>query len=484
MLRSIPGLSAVLVVVLVTGWGKAQDDIHPPSPFPPAQDVLRGHEGRLTPRDGRLTEPGTADDRANSPTVRRLPSPTPEARPASFLQPVPVPADVVIDTEIADGARFSEQFLSQSIRSGIGTDFYSAPEFEGGLIIYGRDVAMKIGGYVKADFIYDFDPIDSTDTFVTTQIPVGAPPRTNARYHARQTRLSFDTRWLSNGRTIKIFVEGDFFSDGDRFRLRHGYGEVGSLLVGQTWTTFADVAAAPATLDFEGSVSAVNRRQAQARWTQPLFHDELTLALAVEDTRFIIETPFGIDADPRSPSPDFVGHLRLEREWGQFQIAGLYRIVGVQPRDPIPPLGRPVFTENAWGLNFSGVILLTDATKAYYQIVFGTGIGSYRSLPDAAPSATDSVALMPLFGWMVGVTHNWTDGLSSNFTYAENSLENTAFQDPTDVHRTTYLAANLIWRPLERVRVGVEYLYGLRENVDGAIGVANRVQAAFIFDLP
>jgi len=41
-----------------------------------------------------------------------------------------------------------------------------------------------------------------------------------------------------------------------------------------------------------------------------------------------------------------------------------------------------------------------------------------------------------------------------------------------------------MWKPLDRVRVGIEYLYGLRENVDRAVGVANRVQAAFIFDLP
>jgi hypothetical protein len=59
-----------------------------------------------------------------------------------------------------------------------------------------------------------------------------------------------------------------------------------------------------------------------------------------------------------------------------------------------------------------------------------------------------------------------------------------SLQSPDDVHRTTYLAANLIWNPLDRVRLGVEYLYGLRENVDGAVGPASRLQAAFIFDLP
>lgn len=385
----------------------------------------------------------------------------------------PLPA-----AEPADVERFSTRFSTGSRPFDVGADFYSPPEFEGGLIIFGRDVAMKIGGYVKADFIYDFDPIDQTDSFVTTSIPVGARHRTNARFHARQTRLSFDTRWAARARTVRIFVEGDFFSEGDRFRLRHAYGEVGSLLVGQTWTTFTDVAAAPATLDFEGSVSAVNRRQAQARWTQSVFCEDLTVAFAVEDTRFIIVTPDNVAADPRSPSPDFVGRVRLERRWGRFQVAGLYRIGGVQPE------GGPVFTGSAWGVNFTGVVLLSRCTSAYYQIVFGDGIGSYRGLPDAAPTAIDAMKALPLFGWMVGINHEWTGRLSSNFTYAENRLENTALQPSDDVHRTTYLAANLIWNPLDRVRVGIEYLYGLRENVDRAVGSANRLQAAFIFDLP
>lgn len=377
-----------------------------------------------------------------------------------------------------DSGRFRGEFTRNSSRFGIGTDLYSAPEFEGGLIVYGEDVAMKIGGYVKADFIYDFDPIDSTDSFNTTDIEVGAPGRSNTRFHARQTRLSFDTRWLADENSVRIFVEGDFFGSGNSYRLRHAYGEIGSLLVGQTWTTFTDVAAAPATLDFEGSVSSVNRRQAMVRWTQPVFHDDLTLALAVEDTKFIVIPPSGVTGDARSPSPDLIARLRLSKERMQFQIAGLYRLGGFQPTD------ESVITRSAWGLNFTGTIKLTDHSKVYHQIVFGEGIGSYRSLPDAVPSSSGTAGLLGLTGWMVGYSQELNDRLTSNFTYAENALDNTLFQNPGDVHRTTYLAANLVWSPVDRVRVGVEYLFGVRENIDSRTGVAHRIQTAFIFDLP
>ena len=377
-----------------------------------------------------------------------------------------------------DSDRFSGEFSGRVNRFGVGVDLYSAPDFEGGLIVYGRNVAMKIGGYVKADFIYDFDPIDSTDAFDTTSIPVGAPDRTNARYHARQTRFSFDTRWATNERVVRIYVEGDFFGDGNGYRLRHAYGEVGRLLVGQTWTTFTDIAAAPATLDFEGSVATIFRFQAQARWTQPVLHEDLTLAFAIEDARFIVDEPVALPGEARTPSPDFITRLRLERDWGQFQVAGIYRIGGFQP------VGDGVGTGSGWGVNLTGVLLAPFRSKIYSQVLIGEGIGSYRGLPDAAPSAIDQGKILPVFGWMVGLTRDWTDDLSSNITYAENMLDNTVFQEPGDVHRTTYLAANLIWSPLERVKVGIEYLHGTRENFDGATGAANRVQASFIFDLP
>ena len=78
-------------------------------------------------------------------------------------------------TPTTNASRFQGTFSRNTGGFGVGTDFYSPPEFKGGLIVYGEDVAMKIGGYVKADFIYDFDPIDSTDSFVTTNIPIARP---------------------------------------------------------------------------------------------------------------------------------------------------------------------------------------------------------------------------------------------------------------------------------------------------------------------
>jgi hypothetical protein len=40
-------------------------------------------------------------------------------------------------------------------------------------------------------------------------------------------------------------------------------------------------------------------------------------------------------------------------------------------------------------------------------------------------------------------------------------------------------SSNLIWLPVERMAMGVEYLYGFRKNKDGQRGENCRIQMAF-----
>lgn len=374
----------------------------------------------------------------------------------------------------------SEQFDSRS--SGMKNDFTSFPDFDGGLTISGRSAALKIGGYVKADLISDFDAIDSTDTFNTGAIVIGEPDRRNARFHARQSRLSFDSRWNVSEDVARAFVEIDFFGarngSNDSPRLRHAYGALGNLTVGQTWTTFTDPSAVPHTLDTEGAVSNVNRRQGLVRWQRPLWSDNLSFALAVEDPRITIEVPENVNGELRTETPDFVTRLRLEEDWCEFQIAMVLRELGFQPA------GQDVVTEAAWGFNFTGSVLARPESKVYYQITFGEGIGSYRGSPDVVATGPMTAEILPVFGWMVGLKHSWNDRLTSNMTYSELHLEDIAGQSQDNLRSTSYFAINLIQNPYDRVFWGVEYLHGVRTNQSFASDNAKRLQMSFGFFLP
>jgi len=416
---------------------------------------------------------------------------TSAAHPGFSQTPTPVviePLDgsnsmLLSDDTVASVRRqsFLQPRFDRPSAATLPNNFTAFPEFDG-IIISGDRVALKIGGFVKADLISDFDPIDSTDSFDTTTIPVGAEDRENSRFHARQSRLSFDARWPVNSEVARAYVEFDFFGDGargsDALRLRHAYGEFGRFTAGQTWTTFTDPSAVPQTLDFEGAVSNVNRRQGLVRWTQPLLRDRLFLAVALEDPRITIEAPLGVTGQGRTETPDFVTHLRLEADQAEWQAAMVIRQLGFQPT------GQPVITGTAWGFNFTGSARLTERFKAYYQITFGEGIGSYRGSPDVVATGPTTAAVLPVFGWMVGAKVAWCDRLTSNLTFSRLELDPLTGQDPDNLRGTTYLAVNVINNPYERLFWGAEYLFGIRENISGAEGDAHRLQLSFGFYLP
>ena len=175
--------------------------------------------------------------------------------------------------------------FSETDALSMGLNFNEFPkDYRNGLLITKDRWAMKFGGYVKADLIHDRDPIDSTDFFDPANIPVGALDRTNTRFHARQTRLNMDARWITEaGTPLRFMVEGDFFGSGNTFRLRHAYGEYGQWIVGQTWTTFTHRAALPNTLDNVGDVASVGRRQAQLRYTRKWYDDRWSWSTSIEN---------------------------------------------------------------------------------------------------------------------------------------------------------------------------------------------------------
>jgi hypothetical protein len=81
-------------------------------------------------------------------------------------------------------------------------------------------------------------------------------------------------------------------------------------------------------------------------------------------------------------------------------------------------------------------------------------------------------------GWFVAYEHWWTEKWASNFRYGETL---SALPDvlPASTYRVgKYGAVNLIWLPIAKLGVGIEYLYGEREDKDGEKGFAHRIQMA------
>jgi hypothetical protein len=335
-----------------------------------------------------------------------------------------------------------------------------------------------MGGYVKADFIHDFNAIGSTDSFNSRTIPTDGRRGKNTRLHARQTRLNLDFHPHQSYDDLQLFVEGDFFGEGNSFRLRHGYLRAGRLLAGQTWSTFMDESILPGTLDFESPRSILLDRRALLRLTQPVT-DCLSVAVALEDPQPILALGIApVGGEVERPAPDLISRFRYETARWHLQGAGLVRIIGFRETSGARD------EETGWGFNFTGRFRLREIDSVLFQVAFGEGIESYRQGTDGGVDANGVIELDPVLSWVVGYEVDWTDRLSSTFVYSLAEGTTASFRPASTVEAADYLAANLVFEPLPRLSYGIEYLYGSRTDKDSAQGEAHRLQVSVRYDLP
>jgi len=382
----------------------------------------------------------------------------------------------------------------------------TAGDFPGSIRIPGTDAAIKFGGRIRFAAVFTLAPLGSDDRFLTNSIPVevdddaaGKGPRT--AFTANTSRFSFEMRTPTGAGQLRTYIEGDFygsnFADQQiNFRLRQAYAQFRGFLVGQTWSAFSDPAASPLDMDFEGINSENVVRQPQIRYTFQVRPD-LTVAVAAETPSVSISSPPDTTTGGQGVNqiPDLVERTVWQfRETGQLQAAVVLRQIRGEPDLPLTGT-RSCF---AWGASLSGIVPirrsgLTD--RFVFQLNFGEGIGRYindlASLggQDAAFDPADGALVpLPAGGIYVDYEHTWKEwaftrkmNLRSAVIYSFVQVNNLDFQTGVAYHRTSRLIGNLVFSPIPRIDIGVEYLYGTRENKDGNKASADQIQLVGIF---
>ncbi len=352
----------------------------------------------------------------------------------------------------------------------------------GYLQIPGTDASMKLGGYVKMAIVQSFDPVGSADRFTPGSIPVPADSgdqENQANLTTRQSRLNVDVRRESTLGPLRAFIEGDFAGEGDTYRLRHAYGQLGKVLAGQTWSTMVDIKATPEDIDFEGLNGRVNVRQPQLRFF-PSFGENLELAIAVEDPNPDVTGGTGL-----TKVPDVVAAIRFTR-WNRMHIKAALLLRQIRAESDTNP-GTDV-KENGWGLSVSGHINVPkwgERDEFMYQLNYGDGIGRYINDlgsvggQDAVfDPATGELKTLSAFGGYLAYQHWWSEKLRSTFVAGFTDVDNLSFQ-PDDAYRQTRrVTTNLLYSPIPRVDIGAEFLWGERTNKDGASEDALQLQIA------
>jgi hypothetical protein len=354
---------------------------------------------------------------------------------------------------------------------------------------------FKIGGSARIDSILDFRNNGNPNLFIPSTIPVPGEPgwdgRERTALQAKATRLSFEFRRpVPFDQTLRIYSEYDFFDDSTsnsmRLRVRHFYGQAWNFLIGQTFSAFMDADASPDTVDYQGPNGFVNRRQPQIRYTQPFYNGESkVLAFAsIEQPDSQIDTStdeFEPGATNVERTPDGVLGLRWEGDLGHIQTSGLFRDISFET-DHGPR--KSVF---GWGASLSGELHLFKDDDLSLQATYGEGVARYINDlgGESLDAALDHGRLIPIpvFAAMAGYTHQWSEHWRSTVAGGYVHVDAPKSLGPFAIDNTIYASGNLVWHPTNSFRMGLEYLYGRKETIDGSERDAHRLNFVIRYDL-
>jgi hypothetical protein len=349
--------------------------------------------------------------------------------------------------------------------------------------------SFKLGGYVKADVMYskyDGGPVASgnagRDFYIPGTVPVGDNGEGYFDMHVKESRVNLKTEHnLDNGAKMTTFVEMDFLLSGhgdERVsnsyapRLRHAFFTYNKWLFGQTWMTFFNVGALPENLDFVGPAeSTIFGRQPMIRYTNGPWQ------FAVENPETTI-TPYEgggrIVADDNKV-PDIVGRYNLNRDWGNFTVAAIYRQLRYE-------VGSSDIKDStsSYGISLSGKFKIGERDDFRWMASSGKGLGRYIGLNTANAAVLDgdgNLDTIDSTGIFGSYRHFWSETWRSNLTlgylWVDNDVEKTGdkvTKDAGSVH------VNLIYSPQPKLDFGIEFMYANREVESGVDGNLKRVQ--------
>ena len=353
--------------------------------------------------------------------------------------------------------------------------------------LFGTKARMAIGGYIRFDYIQDFDGAYDRFQYEIQNVPVAGDGRRDQsgymNIYARETRFNFDIRSISeSGRPYRIFIEMDFYNlDRGPFsqapRLRHAYGVMGRLLIGRTWGTQSDLFAVPATIDFAAGDALTGTRRAQVRWEDKL-GSKFMYALALE----MLEFP-GIDGGDTvglasQQLPLLAGRItKMTASGGRLMVgASVYQLrwdgLGAMPNA----------TAIGWGFSFSGREYF-GAKKHYFRWMasYGQGWGSQI----VATIGTESSAIvtpegtletMPAWNLGGGVAYRLSNTLVANLNSNYYSIDPSQYKEGYDMKAGLAGHVNMIWSPTAHINTGVEFMMARRTNVNDTQGTGRRLQ--------
>ena len=303
--------------------------------------------------------------------------------------------------------------------------------------------------------------------------------------NSKLSRLWFKTITMTDVGEVKSYVEMDFNGGADErianqssTGLRHAYfswknSDNSSLLAGQTWSTFFNVAALPESVDFIGPTSGtVFIRQSQLRYTQALGNGRWMIA-AENPSVSLYDAGSGFDNNQTDDSaiPDLIA--RYDGAAGDFNYSTAAMVRQINYND-----GTNDDSQVGYGVTVSGKYAFNNGDDFKFMLSQGQ-LGRYIALNafrDGAVETNGDVELITSMGGFVAYRHMWSEKLRSTLSYAYSQGDNpdTVTADVTKTASNSNV--NLMYSPTKNLTFGGEYFMAQREVESGADGDLNRLQ--------
>lgn len=382
----------------------------------------------------------------------------------------------------------SEIYYSQSI-SGKELNDYIDDTYPNSIPIPGTKIRFAIGGYIKADFITDLDYVGDRSEFVTRTIALDGSAEQELggqiTFHAKETRFNLDVRSKSKtGVPMRAYIEFDFFASDDPYdytpHLRIATITFGNFTIGQNWITAMDLNALPTTIDFEFGDALVFSRASQIRYEKSA-GDHTKWAVAMENPSTSIDNPYKLSGETRQYMPNLTGRITWSYKIGHLQFAAM----ASQPRFVSESFGTA--SAIGYGFHFTGTIKYLKHDKFIWGLSAGKGWGQnigalVGSGADAVLNEDGSLNTIPYVNVAIGIEHYWANNLASTLSFNYVELDSPSNRTATAQDLGATIHANLRWGIFKRLSVGIEYMAGQLEIVDGTSGFAQRIQAAARLD--
>ena len=131
----------------------------------------------------------------------------------------------------------------------------------------------------------------------------------------------------------------------------------------------------------------------------------------------------------------------------------------------------------------SGMITFSPHWKLYYQAAYGKGYADYLNdlsgagfdlIPDGETGNMEAPYALGLVG---GIQYNIHKNLFLSASFSQCRLYDTGNMGGSTYRYGQYIPANLFYEPIDNCMIGLEFLYGNRNNVDQTSGNAHRLNA-------